>query len=95
MLFGGDGDGPGFTAADPHLPLPLPLHLPLHPRRDGTHRSQARARLELREEVTVDDALDVVEIMRTSMIDTASDEFGLLDFDRSQHGSGISLFALP
>jgi DNA replicative helicase MCM subunit Mcm2 (Cdc46/Mcm family) len=33
--------------------------------------AEARARLELREEVTAADALDVVEIMRMSMIDTA------------------------
>lgn len=52
--------------------------------------AEARARLELREEVTADDAHDVVEIMQCSMIDTVSDEFGVLDFDRSQHGSGMS-----
>lgn len=28
--------------------------------------------------------------MRFSMMDTFSDEFGLLDFKRSQHGSGSS-----
>ena len=52
--------------------------------------SEARARLALREEVTAEDAHDVVEIMQCSMIDTVSDEFGVLDFDRSQHGSGTS-----
>ncbi|ELU16340.1 hypothetical protein CAPTEDRAFT_101979 [Capitella teleta] len=52
--------------------------------------SEARARLELREEVTENDAHDVVDIMKHSMIDTYSDEFGGLDFQRSQHGSGMS-----
>ncbi|KAK7080663.1 DNA replication licensing factor mcm8 [Halocaridina rubra] len=52
--------------------------------------TEARARCELREEATEDDAKDVVEIMRFSMLDTYSDEFGLLDFQRSQHGSGSS-----
>ncbi|RXG72457.1 DNA helicase MCM8 [Armadillidium vulgare] len=52
--------------------------------------SEARARCELREEVTEMDAREVVEIMKFSMIDTYSDEFGFLDFQRSQHGSGIS-----
>ncbi|XP_064079560.1 DNA helicase MCM8-like [Macrobrachium nipponense] len=52
--------------------------------------TEARARCELREEATEDDARDVVEVMRFSMMDTFSDEFGLLDFQRSQHGSGSS-----
>ncbi|XP_068237217.1 DNA helicase MCM8-like [Palaemon carinicauda] len=52
--------------------------------------SEARARCELREEATEDDARDVVEVMRFSMMDTFSDEFGLLDFQRSQHGAGAS-----
>ncbi|XP_045612321.2 DNA helicase MCM8 [Procambarus clarkii] len=52
--------------------------------------TEARARCVLREEATEDDARDVVEIMRFSMMDTFSDEFGLLDFQRSQHGSGSS-----
>jgi len=29
-------------------------------------------------------------LMSTSMIDTYCDDFGLLDFRRSQHGSGMS-----
>ncbi|XP_072024490.1 DNA helicase MCM8-like [Amphiura filiformis] len=52
--------------------------------------SEARARLELRENVTQQDAEDVVELMKFSMVDTYSDEFGILDFQRSQHGSGMS-----
>lgn len=34
--------------------------------------------------------MDVVEIMRLSMIDTFSDEFGVVDFHRSQNGTGMS-----
>ncbi|GAB6026064.1 DNA replication licensing factor mcm8 [Chamberlinius hualienensis] len=52
--------------------------------------SEARAKLELREEVTEEDAKDVVEIMKYSMMDTYSDEHGFLDFTRSQNGSGMS-----
>jgi DNA helicase MCM8 len=49
--------------------------------------TEARARLELREEATQQDAL---EIMRTSMVDTFTDNIGVLDFSRSQMGSGMS-----
>ncbi|XP_030855456.1 DNA helicase MCM8 [Strongylocentrotus purpuratus] len=52
--------------------------------------TEARARLELREQATLADAEDVVELMKFSMIDTYSDQFGFLDFQRSQHGSGMS-----
>ncbi|KAA0711641.1 DNA helicase MCM8 [Triplophysa tibetana] len=52
--------------------------------------TEARARVELREKATQSDAEDVVEIMKHSLIDTYSDEFGRLDFDRSQLGSGMS-----
>ncbi|KAG5265875.1 hypothetical protein AALO_G00247300 [Alosa alosa] len=52
--------------------------------------TEARARLELREKATQDDAEDVVEIMKHSLTDTYSDEFGRLDFERSQLGSGMS-----
>ncbi|KAG8263584.1 DNA replication licensing factor mcm8 [Homalodisca vitripennis] len=52
--------------------------------------TQARAKLELREEATEQDAVDVVELMRWSMVDTFIDEFGALDFHRSTHGSGMS-----
>lgn len=46
--------------------------------------------MELREEATANDALDVVEIMKYSLVDTFSDEYGTLDFSRSQNGSGVS-----
>ncbi|XP_033631713.1 DNA helicase MCM8-like [Asterias rubens] len=52
--------------------------------------TEARARLEMREKANQHDAEDVVELMKFSMIDTYSDEFGHLDFQRSQHGSGMS-----
>ncbi|KAG5857422.1 hypothetical protein ANANG_G00019300 [Anguilla anguilla] len=52
--------------------------------------TEARARLELREKATKTDAEEVVEIMKHSMLDTYQDEFGRLDFDRSQMGSGMS-----
>lgn len=52
--------------------------------------TEARARVELRDQCTKQDALDTVELMRYSMIDTYSDQFGLLHFQRSQHGSGMS-----
>uniref|UniRef100_A0A8B9HDN9 DNA helicase MCM8 n=1 Tax=Astyanax mexicanus TaxID=7994 RepID=A0A8B9HDN9_ASTMX len=52
--------------------------------------TEARARLELREKATESDAEDVVDIMKHSLADTYSDEFGRLDFDRSQLGSGMS-----
>ncbi|XP_029772808.1 DNA helicase MCM8 isoform X2 [Suricata suricatta] len=52
--------------------------------------TEARARLELREEATKEDAEDIVEVMKYSMLGTYSDEFGNLDFERSQHGSGMS-----
>ncbi|XP_076972175.1 DNA helicase MCM8 isoform X5 [Tamandua tetradactyla] len=55
-----------------------------------SERLKARARLELREETTKEDAEDIVEIMKYSMLGTYSDEFGNLDFERSQHGSGMS-----
>lgn len=77
-----------------------------------SHQTKARARLELREVATEQDAKDVVEVMKFrwghtsnlmyttqfrlsgicfhSMYDTYSDEFGMVDFQRSQHGSGMS-----
>ena len=51
---------------------------------------KARARLEMREKASRQDAQDVVEIMKYSLLDTFSDDFGNLDFQRSQHGSGMS-----
>lgn len=44
----------------------------------------------MREIANVQDAKDVIEVMKFSMIETCSDEFGNLDFRRSQHGSGMS-----
>jgi len=52
--------------------------------------TEARAKLELREEAGEQDAADVVEIMKSSMVDTFSDQIGVLDFSRSQMGSGMS-----
>jgi DNA helicase MCM8 len=52
--------------------------------------TEARARVELREDATQQDARDVIEIMKFSMRDTYSDEYGFLDYQRSQHGSGMS-----
>ncbi|KAL4591966.1 hypothetical protein LXL04_004943 [Taraxacum kok-saghyz] len=45
--------------------------------------AQARARVELREEITVEDAQDVVEIMKESLYDKYVDEHGVVDFGRS------------
>ncbi|CAM6118553.1 unnamed protein product [Calypogeia fissa] len=45
--------------------------------------AEARAKLELREEITKQDALDVVEIMKESLVDKFIDEHGCLDFGRS------------
>ncbi|XP_054834584.1 DNA helicase MCM8 [Eublepharis macularius] len=52
--------------------------------------TEARSRLELREKATKEDAEDVIEIMKFSMLGTYSNELGQLDFERSQHGSGMS-----
>ncbi|KAH6825683.1 minichromosome maintenance 8 [Perilla frutescens var. hirtella] len=45
--------------------------------------AEARARVDLREEITTQDALDVVEIMKESLYDKYVDENGLVDFGRS------------
>ncbi|KAF8069353.1 hypothetical protein N665_1141s0014 [Sinapis alba] len=45
--------------------------------------AQARARVDLREEITVQDAMDVVEIMKESLYDKFVDEHGVVDFGRS------------
>ncbi|XP_068318869.1 probable DNA helicase MCM8 [Pyrus communis] len=45
--------------------------------------TEARARLDLREEITAQDAMDVVEIMRESLYDKYIDEHGVVDFGRS------------
>ena len=52
--------------------------------------TEARARLELHEVASEQDAKDVVEIMKFSMYDAFSDEFGQVDFQRSQNGAGMS-----
>ncbi|XP_069464372.1 DNA helicase MCM8 [Ambystoma mexicanum] len=52
--------------------------------------TEARAKLEMREKSTKEDAEEVVEIMKFSLLGTYSDEFGKLNFERSQHGSGMS-----
>ena len=52
--------------------------------------TQARAKLELRSEATGQDAIEVIEIMKHSMIDVYCDELGEMDFSRSLHGSGMS-----
>lgn len=45
--------------------------------------AEARARINLREEITLQDALDVVEIMKGSLYDKYVDEHGFVDFGRS------------
>ncbi|XP_039132044.1 probable DNA helicase MCM8 [Dioscorea cayenensis subsp. rotundata] len=45
--------------------------------------AEARARLDLREEITAQDAMDVVEIMKESLYDKYVDEHGHVDFGRS------------
>ncbi|CDP06703.1 unnamed protein product [Coffea canephora] len=45
--------------------------------------AEARARVDLRDEITVQDAMDVVEIMKESLYDKYVDEHGLVDFGRS------------
>ncbi|WOL04368.1 putative DNA helicase MCM8 isoform X1 [Canna indica] len=45
--------------------------------------AEARARLDLREEITAEDATDVVEIMKESLYDKYVDEHGYVDFARS------------
>ncbi|XP_078180003.1 minichromosome maintenance 8 isoform X2 [Carex rostrata] len=45
--------------------------------------AEARARVDLREEITAEDAKDVVEIMKESLYDKYMDEHGFVDFGRS------------
>ncbi|PNY09978.1 DNA helicase mcm8-like protein [Trifolium pratense] len=45
--------------------------------------AEARARLDLRVEITAQDAMDVVEIMKESLYDKYVDEHGVVDFGRS------------
>ncbi|CAB3240811.1 unnamed protein product [Arctia plantaginis] len=51
---------------------------------------KARARVDLREEATVEDANDVISLVKHSLIDTFSDEFGNIQLSRSINGSGVS-----
>ncbi|XP_056635886.1 DNA helicase MCM8-like isoform X1 [Diorhabda sublineata] len=55
--------------------------------------TQARAKAELREVATKQDAEDVVEIMKWSLNDIFSDGTGVLDKTRSQNGTGTSIKA--
>jgi DNA helicase MCM8 len=48
---------------------------------------EARAKCELREEATAQDAHDVVEIIKTSLQDVLEDQHGQIDFRR---GRGMS-----
>ncbi|KAJ2696874.1 DNA replication licensing factor mcm8 [Coemansia sp. IMI 209128] len=52
--------------------------------------AEARARAELREVVTESDADNVIEIMKYSLFQTYEDEEGMMDFGRSQMGTGTS-----
>ncbi|XP_039271965.2 DNA helicase MCM8-like [Styela clava] len=52
--------------------------------------SEAKAKVEMRNVVSAQDAMDVVEIMKHSLYDTFSDEFDSLVFTRSLNGSGVS-----
>ncbi|CAL0309852.1 unnamed protein product [Lupinus luteus] len=45
--------------------------------------AEARARLDLRVDITAQDAMDVVEIMKESLYDKYVDEHGVVDFGRS------------
>ncbi|KAJ0028431.1 hypothetical protein Pint_35572 [Pistacia integerrima] len=45
--------------------------------------AEARAKLDLREEITAQDAMEVVEIMKESLYDKYVDEHGFVDFGRS------------
>ncbi|XP_045538871.1 DNA helicase MCM8 [Papilio machaon] len=52
--------------------------------------TQARARAELREVATAKDANDVISLIKHSLVDTFSDDFGNIELSRSINGSGIS-----
>ena len=49
--------------------------------------SQARAKIELRTRVTKRDALEVIALMKETLVDMCTDEFGVVDFRRN---SGMS-----
>ena len=46
--------------------------------------------MSLRQDATAEDAKEVIEIMKSSMIDTFSDEIGTLDMSIGINGSGMS-----
>lgn len=46
--------------------------------------------MELREEATVDDAKDVIEIVQHSLTDVFTNEAGVLDTSRSEMGTSMS-----
>jgi DNA helicase MCM8 len=50
--------------------------------------SEARARAELRDKVTVQDAKDVIDLMKQSLFETCEDDCGIIQIDRSQMGTG-------
>lgn len=52
--------------------------------------TQARARAELCDEATAEHALDIITIVRYSMIDVFSTDMGTLQLGRSVNGSGMS-----
>lgn len=52
--------------------------------------TQARARIELATEANRQHAIDVISIIRYSLIDVFTSEDGTLELDRSINGSGIS-----
>ncbi|RKP35475.1 MCM2/3/5 family-domain-containing protein, partial [Dimargaris cristalligena] len=57
--------------------------------------AEARARMELRELVTQEDAMDIVHLMQYSLFEAFEDGVGDLDFSRSQMGTGMSRRAEP
>jgi DNA helicase MCM8 len=52
--------------------------------------AQARAKVELREVVTSDDALDVVDVMKESLYDVFADDDGFVDFRRATGSSSAA-----
>ncbi|KAJ1970323.1 DNA replication licensing factor mcm8, partial [Dimargaris verticillata] len=52
--------------------------------------AEARARIELREQVTKQDAQDVIDLMHYSLFEAFEDDVGDVDFSRSQMGTGMS-----
>ena len=56
--------------------------------------AEARARAELRETVTEQDARDVIEIIKASLADILEDEHGLIDFRRGRGGGSKQKVAM-